>query len=471
MGKQTAEERSLGRFLRNRAKELGTLLPPSADAPQPDTAMLWAFLSQQLAAGITNDATVIRRRPMAEPDPGGSAQGPGAGRVPAVMSKGAAARRGVVIAQPAPLPEPRDGGGGQVHVFWDVESAHPGDRDPRLVAAEVVRLARRLGQPAGCYAYATRAAWAWVPSHFVERYAHAAAADGGGGAGAGGDGGEGVDRERAAARGDGGPAAVATAAGGRLTCPLCGKRVSRSRLEGHIARLHADTDRTAAELVAMAEATAEAAAAAGADGGVRSGKGSTVAAAGTGGGAAGKGARGSGPGAKGRGSGGGEALSRTNTGKTGLGAVAAYYSSSGELFRPPAGHQLGLKYAVQREGFDPRVAQNADEASDRALNGGIDRLLAALRAAGARRGGGGGTSAGGREGECTLVIVSGSQRHGAALASCRRLGVRTVLVSPGGLDAAALAFARPGAGLAGAQAAEPDVVLDWELLATGTYQL
>ncbi len=352
----------------------------------------------------------------------------------------------------------------QVHVFWDVASAHPGDADPRIPAAEVLSLARRLGSIAGAYAYAPRAVWAWVPSFFVRQYGQ-----------------PGGPAEAA----DVSEAGQAGSSAARPRCAVCGQPVAASHLEAHMRRQHPDQADTAPGGAQRAAV----------EGSLRRTR------AGDSGGPA--------PPAH-------ASKALTNTHRTGLGAVAEYFASNGERFTPPAGigcitgsgvlravgrsscgrrtsaaaeaqsqaaasgwagpsrapgsvpsgpctavfypqrapraagHQLTLKYVVAREGFDARVAQNSDEASDRALNGGIDRLLAALRAVKSRPGGG-------ALGGVTLVLVSGSQAHAAALEGCRRLGVRTVLVAPRGKG--------PGA------AALADAALDWDALAAGALQL
>ncbi|GFR43927.1 hypothetical protein Agub_g5064, partial [Astrephomene gubernaculifera] len=405
-GPQNANERAFERYLRNRVKQLGTILPPSPDAPEPDMALLWGFLGKHLAAGITNEAVIIPKSDVAAAGPGGSGRGRSS-------TAGKAARDGVVIARPkllpasartVPLPIPgwapaptglapapsanrhstSAGSGsnstsplGTVHVFWDVESAHPGDSDPRVVATEVLRIARSLGRLAGCYAYATRQAWAWVPSHFVATYA---------------PGGRPGDASRAdeGCAGEGGPAG----AQGRSRCPVCGQPVASAQLQQHMRRVHPDKSSTSLAGGAVTPAAAALP-------------------------ASGRGASSSKGGGSGKGS---KAAAPVNTQRTGLGAVREYYSSSGEVYRPPAGHQLSLKYVLQREGFEPRVVQNADGASDRAVNGGIDRLLAALRAGRAKVGEG--DNAAGAAAECTLLIVSGSTRHAGALSSCRQLGLR-----------------------------------------------
>ncbi|GIL70824.1 hypothetical protein Vretimale_3913 [Volvox reticuliferus] len=354
-----------------------------------------------------------------------------------------ASRRGVVIAQPQPLPDarrtvachmpswapavtdgaPGSGGNGAsppalVHVFWDVESAHPRDRDPRLVAVEVLRLARRLGRVVGSYVYGTRQAWAWVPTYFVSTYVQDTDNNGDGSA----------DNDSSG----GGAAGVATLppTPGRVRCPLCGKLLTAARLEQHLRTLHHDNTTRSLAVAAITNGTQQEL-----DEPPQ-------------GGAAGMAERGS---------------FKKNLYRTGLGAVREYYSSGGELFRPPSGHQLGLKYVLQREGFEPRVAQNAVDASDRALNGGIDRLLAALRAGTARAAAG---ASGGRdflstplpaELPYTLLLVSGSRRHAAALTGCRRLGVRTVVVAAG-----------PGVV---EELGQVDLLLDWELLAGGAYRI
>ncbi|EFJ45461.1 hypothetical protein VOLCADRAFT_94138 [Volvox carteri f. nagariensis] len=443
-GREQAGARAFQRFLKNRIKQLGTLLPPSPDAPEPDTALLWSFLSRQLSEGISNEAQVLSRAQVLSSATGSDEAGRRAAK---------AARRGVVIAQPRPIPADsrrtvpiplsnwlREGAGDSpqygssggppqalVHVFWDVESAHPGNRDPRLVAVEVLRLAHRLGRVVGSYAYANRQAWAWVPTHFLSTYA------------------EGDDNAKGSAgvRVEGSGAAAA-GANGRVRCPVCGKLLTAPRLERHLRTLH--PDKPAASLAATAIAQQLQVDEPPQNGGNATiGGGGSSSSAGRGGGASSAGA------------------SKKNSYRTGLGGVRAYYSSSGELYRPPAGHQLGLKYVLQREGFEPRVAQNTDDASDRALNGGIDRLLAALRngtarAAAAATGGGRG------RGELlatelpyTLVLVSGSRRHAAALGACRRLGVRTVVVTAG-----------PGVV---AEPGQVDALLSWELLAGGSYQI
>ncbi|GLC74378.1 hypothetical protein PLESTF_001506700 [Pleodorina starrii] len=468
-GRERAEARAFERFFKNRVKQLGTLLPPSPEAPEPDTALLWSFLSRQLAEGITNEAEVLPRALVA--GSGEATAGRGAGRS-AAGGAAKAARRGVVISQPRPQPDARrtvpcplpswvpaatgpataKGSGGVppgqgqgqttlVHIFWDVESAHPGDRDPRLVAAEVLRLAGRLGRVVGSYAYATRPAWAWVPSHFLDAYGQDADADEEDiRAGGSGDG-----------EGDGGAADAAPLPAARVRCPVCGRQLTAPRLEGHIRALH--PDRPAANLAAAALAEVEARAPGAAQANARAAAGRRSAAA------AAAAAAASGRKAKGR----------TNSYRTGLGAVREYVSSSGEVFRPPAGHQLGLKYVLQREGFEPRVAQNADGASDRALNGGVDKLLAALRSAGRARADAAAAARGGAlaaaaeaEVQYAVVLVSGSRRHGAALSGCRQLGVQTVVVAAG---------TGAGAGSSVLEEGQADAVLSWEVLAGGAYRI
>ncbi|KAG2498930.1 hypothetical protein HYH03_003120 [Edaphochlamys debaryana] len=474
--RQAAEERALERYLRNHAKTLGTLVPPLPDAPPPDVAVLRSFLAQQLASGISNEAVVLKRRRGDSTAAGSAADG--TSRAGQGDDTEAAAKRGVVIAQPQPyaasgrtvplaLPWPASPGPGgprgpspAVYLFWDLESAHPGDLDPRLAAAEVMRLASRLGRVASAAAYASRPAWAWVPSRFVAEYGSrttatgAAAASGGGGAAAaaGAKGRRGVAASGGGAGEEIGVEAEGKDARSRPRCPVCGAAVVPARLEAHIRTLH--PDRPAAELAAKAVAAA-----------VASGSGGNGAAADSGaGGAAAAGPR---RGARG---------TRVNTAQTGLGAVREYYSSTGQLYRPPAGHQISLKYAVQREGLEPRVAQNADAASDRAVNGGIDRLMAALRNGRAREQGLDGGLAEVEDGaEGFLVLVSGSSRHGPALEGCSRLGLRTVLVGLGpGLgeeDDEEEEWARGGRGQGGQASGRPDVRLRWELLAKGAYQL
>ncbi|GLI58571.1 hypothetical protein VaNZ11_000198 [Volvox africanus] len=432
--RERAEVRAFQRFLKNRIKQLGTLLPPCPDAPEPDAALLWGFLSRQLAEGISNEAELLPRAEVVS-------RGLGHRRGAAEAQSAKASRRGVVISQPQPLPADArrtvpchmpswapavtDGTPGSsgdvasqatlVHVIWDVESAHPGDRDPRLVAVEVLRLARRLGRVVGSYAYGTRQAWAWVPTYFVSTYVLDTddARDG-----------------SADSYSSGGGAAGMVAlppTPGRVRCPLCGKLLAAARLERHLQTLHPDKPARSLAVAAITKSNLQELAEpppAGAS--ARAGRGSL----------------------------------KKNLYHTGLGAVREYYSSGGELFRPPAGHQLGLKYVLQREGFEPRVAQNADDASDRALNGGVDRLLAALRAGTVRAAADGRTDGRGlplpAELPYTLMLVSGSRRHAAALTSCRRLGVRTVVVAAG-----------PGVV---EEVGQADLLLDWELLAGGAYQ-
>ncbi|GIL46788.1 hypothetical protein Vafri_3677, partial [Volvox africanus] len=386
---------------------MGTLLPPSPDAPEPDTALLWGFLSRQLAEGISNEAELLPRAEVMN-------RGLGHTKRAAEAQSAKANRRGIVIAQPQPLPDARrtvpchmpswapavtDGAPGfsggvasppaLVHVFWDVESAHPGDRDPRLVAVEVLRLARRLGRVVGSYAYGTRQAWAWVPSYFVSTYVLDTNDAGN-------------DSADNYSSGDGtADMAELPPTPGRVRCPLCGKLLTAARLERHLQTLHPDKPARSLAVAAITKSTPqELAEPPQVDATARSGRGSL----------------------------------KKNLYRTGLGAVREYYSSGGDLFRPPAGHQLGLKYVLQREGFEPRVAQNADDASDRALNGGVDRFLAALRAGTVRAAADAGSGRGlplPAELPYTLMLVSGSRRHAAVLTGCRRLGVRTVVVAAG----------------------------------------
>ncbi|KAG2439286.1 hypothetical protein HXX76_004646 [Chlamydomonas incerta] len=581
--KKAANDRALERYLRNRVRQLGTFLPPPPGSasgaqpsvlPPPDTAALLAFLRRQLADGISNEPEPPPPRPELPEAPGERGGGAAAGGADAARGRGGkkaaaggAARKGVVILPPVPYADerrtlslpvgitpPTAGPGAPisrlVHVFWDVESAHPGDeRDPRLAAAELLRLARRLagaspaaaaaaaaaaggsesggsgaaagsgseegssrggtgvrGRVVGAYAYANRPGWTWLPTLFLNAYAgtgatadanssgEAAVAGGGSGAAA-------SDGEADIGRGSSGRGA----AGGRPRCPVCGRQVAAAKLAAHIKQLH--PDRPAAEALAAAAVARHAATAAGDEAAADDAAAAEAAALASGGAAASssssstRGRAASGPGSSSRS---GAANRSRSRGNPSLGAVAAYYSSGGQLYRPPAGHQLVLKYVLAREGFEPRVVQNADGAADRALNGGIDRLLAAMRSArsGAggslralRLGGGGGEAAAGAA-EVVLVLVSGSRRHGPALESCRRLGVRTVLVAPrrllealeveqsaerereaAGREVAAAGMGksrRAGAAVnegAGGGVGGADVVVEWEALASGRYTL
>ncbi|PNW75368.1 hypothetical protein CHLRE_12g524250v5 [Chlamydomonas reinhardtii] len=591
--KKAANDRALERYLRNRVKELGTFVPPppgstagfAAGGPQqqqqqmlppPDTAVLLAFLRRQLAEGISNEAEPLPRTELLEARSNrregeaaeGAAKTQGRGGKKAVTG---GARKGVVVLQPEPYPverrtlplpgdiaPPPSGPPAAalapaaapstrlVHVFWDVESAHPGDdRDPRLAAAELLRLARRLAEPSpaasgdgtgdggvmtvgasrggassgvrgrvvGAYAYANRPGWTWLPAAFLNAYAGTtvitAGASGSSGSGADG-GGSGATSDSEAGSGVGAASSGAGGrnGGGRPRCPVCGRQVAPAKMAAHIRQLH--PDQPAAEALAEAAVARHAAAAAGdADAANYAAAAEAEALAAGGGPASPSSARrraaadGSNSSRSSGGGGGGASRSRSR-GNPSLGAVAAYYSSDGRLYRPPAGHQLVLKYVLAREGFEPRVVQNADGAADRALNGGIDRLLAAMRNAGSRAGGsarvlrmGGGAEAAAGAAEVTVVLVSGSRRHGPALNSCRRLGVRTVLVAPRRLLAAleaereekrekeAQAGAEAGAkgkgrgrraaadadGATSGGVGGADVVVEWEALAGGRYML
>lgn len=316
-----------------------------------------------------------------------------------------------------PVPQPAPRAPGTVHVFWDVQGAHPGAADPRVVARELLRVASHWGRVAGCYVYGTRPAWAWVPSYFVENYAgreEPVAREAGAGAGTGRSGKE-----------------TAAEAAGRRRCGVCGAVVVD--LEAHMRQLHPDR--------APAAGTAGAAGAAAAAGS----RAVTVGASHVKGGVV------------------------QNTYRTGLGNVKEYWSSSGEKSVPTAGHQLTLKYCLKREGCDPRVVQNADGATDRAVNGGVDRLLAGIRTRAAL------TGPAAMSNEVTVVLVSSSERHGAVYSQCRVLGIRTVVVRPGGSKGPGRGGAggRKGAGrgaLEGEDAAA-DVELSWELVVGGAYQL
>lgn len=311
-----------------------------------------------------------------------------------------------------------------VHVFWDIDSAHPGNRDPRLVAVEVLRLAGHMGRVVGRYAYGTRPAWAWVPSAFVRAYAQNTNDEGDDGSSKDGNGEDGSS---------------GTTAQRRVRCPVCGRKLTPAFLEQHLQTLHPDKPAASLAATAIAEHEQKQQLQQALDVNPLVGSRPRVAALAE-------------P----------TKAAKTNSYRTGLGAVQEYYSSSGEVFRPPAGHQLGLKYVIQREGFEPRVAQNADAASDRALNGGVDRLLSTMR--------GGAASGAGRrlrvgaelssplaELPHTLVLLSGSRRHAEALSGCRRLGVRTVVVAAG-----------PGVV---EDAGQVDAVLSWEVLAGGSYRI
>lgn len=269
-----------------------------------------------------------------------------------------------------------------VYVFWDVDALHPLERDPRVVATEVSRLARAYGSAAGLYAYSVRKGWNWVPTFILANYA---------------------------------PASVAGRAAG-AACPVCGMAVaSQARLDTHMRQLH--PGRPLEALAASSPGPRGAAAC---------------------------------------------ASKRNSAGQGSLGSIQEYRSSSGELHRPAAGHQLSLKYMLRREGFDARVVQNADEAIDRAINGGIDKLLASLRAraagsAGQARAGEPGASsgaAGPAPVQTTLILLSNSGRHEAALRQCRALGVATVVVCSAGSAAAAL---------------PADAQLDWGTLLASEY--
>ncbi len=320
-----------------------------------------------------------------------------------------------------PLPQPAPRAPGTVHVFWDVEGAHPGEADPRVVARELLRVAGHWGRVAGCYVYGTRPAWAWVPSYFVNNYAgreEPAVREAGVGAGAGRSGKE-----------------AAADASGRRRCGVCGAVVAD--LEAHMRQLHPDRPTPpAAGTTGAAAAGAGAGARAVAVGSSRV-KGGVV----------------------------------QNTYRTGLGNVKEYWSSSGEKSVPPAGHQLTLKYCLKREGCDPRVVQNADGATDRAVNGGVDRLLAGIRSRAAL------TGPAAMSNEVTVVLVSSSERHGAVYSQCRALGIRTVVVRPGGSRGPGAggrggAGGRRGAGKGAVEGEEAaaDVELSWELVVGGAYQ-
>ncbi len=274
-----------------------------------------------------------------------------------------------------------------MYVFWDVDALHPFELDPRVVAAEAARLARCYGRPAGLSAYSVRKGWSWIPSFFLANYkvppaGQRADARKPAAAAAGGSG------QRDSRRGGGGANAHGEEAEG-LACPACGMRMpSQQRLSEHVRRVH--------------------------------------------------------PGRTTSGAAAGAAAKRNTPGTTSIGNVAAYYTCSGELHRPPAGYQVTLKYVLRREGFDPRVVTNADEAIDRSMNGGIDKLLAALRA---------GRRAGERQ---VLLLLSDSGRHAAALQQCQALGVATAVVCSAGSAAEALSA---------------DARLDWGLLAGGEYDM
>lgn len=58
-----------------------------------------------------------------------------------------------------------------VHVFWDVGSAHPGGLDPRAVATHIRGVLGCYGRLAGLYVYALPKQLSWVPEAFMLMYA------------------------------------------------------------------------------------------------------------------------------------------------------------------------------------------------------------------------------------------------------------------------------------------------------------
>ncbi len=113
--RETAEDRALSRFLSNRLKRQGTLVPPSPSpfAPVLDTTVLATYVREQLRHGITDEAQVLSRSSDAaglqsagEEAAGGPAgeQAVDRGGKVAGGAGGKAPRKGVVIAPPARIP-------------------------------------------------------------------------------------------------------------------------------------------------------------------------------------------------------------------------------------------------------------------------------------------------------------------------------------------------------------------------------
>jgi hypothetical protein len=103
-----------------------------------------------------------------------------------------------------------------------------------------------------------------------------------------------------------------------------------------------------------------------------------------------------------------------------LGRVTRYCNSRGEQFIPPDGHQISLKYVLQREGAEVRTVQRAARAVDAAL---ADSLHSHLTRVLLRR-----PAAEVQQAQDVLVVVSNKGAHTAVLQRARRCGIPCVAV-------------------------------------------
>lgn len=109
--RETAEDRALSRFLSNRLKRQGTLVPPSPSpcAPVLDTTVLATFVREQLRHGITDEAQVLPRSSDAAGlqsagEGAAGEQSAGKGSKAGAGAVGKVPRKGVIIAPPARIP-------------------------------------------------------------------------------------------------------------------------------------------------------------------------------------------------------------------------------------------------------------------------------------------------------------------------------------------------------------------------------
>jgi hypothetical protein len=99
--------------------------------------------------------------------------------------------------------------------------------------------------------------------------------------------------------------------------------------------------------------------------------------------------------------------------------VNRYYNSQGELFAPPDGHQISLKYVLLREGVDVRLVQNQARAVDVSLAHGVAQLMQRLLQRDAESA---------QRYEDVIVVISDKMTHAAVLERCQRAGMDTVAV-------------------------------------------
>eukprot|EP00798_Chlamydomonas_sp_ICE-L_P017853 gene17856-24240_t len=209
---------------------------------------------------------------------------------------------------------------GRVHIFWDVENKHPVGQDPRSVVHHLRSVASCYGQVAGVYAYAVRKAMNWVPEALFEIASETLSAE--------------SEKIR----------------GGRAI----GKAIDETNSTG--LTQNSGQPHNAGQPQSTGQATT----------GERE---PSI-------------TRGGRMNSDFQFSGDADGTTFRNTSKRTLGRVIQYSNAAGQVYVPPPGHQISLKYVLQREGVDARIVQNAAGDASLAMSGGMLGVLAQMRTPG-----------------------------------------------------------------------------------------